>query len=59
MKITYDSRADAVYIYISKKNTGLKSIPIHDSVNLDLLNDNSVYGIEILNVKSILKKLLK
>ena len=57
MKLTYDSRANAAYIYIRDDRPGVEveTLELSDEVNVDIASDGSVFGIELLNAKEQLK----
>jgi len=55
MKITYDSKAKALYIQLKNKPNHIKTLELSDSVNIDLDKDLDVYGVEILNVEKMPK----
>lgn len=64
MKITYDKRADAVYIYLVtnlgprevKKTYPCDPIEVNGMINLDFDKEGRLVGIEILGAKSKLPK---
>ncbi len=58
MKITYDSEADAVYIYFKEisKGEAVKTISLNDSLNIDLDKHGRTLGIEILDASKNLPK---
>ena len=49
MLLTYDSSADAAYIYVQAKPQVARSITIDDFRTVDLNEANEVVGIEILS----------
>ena len=51
MKITYDSDADAMYIYITEDRDIAKTKEIDENTILDYDKDGNVIGVEILFVK--------
>jgi uncharacterized protein YuzE len=51
MNATYDPKADAAYLYLSKEKIA-KSRVISDSMNFDLDADGKLVGIEFLDAKS-------
>ena len=63
VEIEYDEEVDAAYISLgSKKDEGIDSLPVTDSIIVDLYNSGRMLGIEVLNArehlpKSILDKL--
>ncbi len=48
MKITYDEKADALYIEISSKKPD-GTIEIKEGINIDVSKDDKLIGIEVLN----------
>ena len=57
MKLTYDSRANAAYIYIRDDRPGVEveTLELSDEVNVDIAPDGSVFGIELPDAKEQLK----
>lgn len=55
MKITYDKFANAAYIYISNKKFG-RTIPVTDTIILDLDKKGGLIGVEILEASKYLSK---
>ena len=51
MKITYDQRVDALYIYLTDEQPVASSEVINDDVVLDLDEHGKVIGIEVLNAR--------
>lgn len=49
MKLTYDPRFNAAYIYLREKTTQAETVRISDELNIDLAPDGTVYGLELLN----------
>jgi uncharacterized protein YuzE len=49
MELTYDPRYNIAYIRLRERMTGVETIQISESVNLDLAPDGTLYGIELLN----------
>ena len=49
MELTYDPRYNVAYLRFKEPITGVETIRISDSVNLDLTPDGTLYGIEFLN----------
>ncbi len=59
MKVTYDSEADAMYIYLESIKPGMvkKTVKLNDDLLLDVGANNKILGIEILSVsKNVTKK---
>jgi uncharacterized protein YuzE len=48
MKIEYDKKADAVYIYLQEKEAA-KTIELSEIVKVDLDNEGKLIEIEVLN----------
>lgn len=63
VEIEYDEEADAVYISLDpRRDERIDSLPVTDSIIVDLYNRGRMLGIEVLNArehlpKSILDKL--
>ena len=57
MKLTYDPRANAAYIYIRDDHprVEVETLELSDEVNVDIAPDGSVFGIELLNAKEQFK----
>lgn len=57
MKVTYDSSANAAYIYLAegKPKGELETLELSSDVNVDICADGSVYGIELLDAEHQLK----
>ena len=49
MKLTFDAEANAAYLQLREKTGDLETIVVTDSLNVDVLPDGTVYGIEFLN----------
>lgn len=47
--VTYDRKADALYIYVNPEADFNRSMEISESVTLDIDADDEVMGIEILS----------
>ncbi len=58
MKITYDSEADAAYIYFKEISNGevTQTISLNESINVDLDKNGKTLGIEILDASKNLPK---
>jgi len=59
MKIEYDKKADAAYIYLKypiKNGECKKTIKLNEDTILDYDSSNKLIGIEILNASKILSK---
>ncbi len=58
MKITYDTFANAAYIYFSNKKAK-KTVPVTDSIIIDIDKDGGLIGVEVLNAsKNMSRELL-
>jgi len=55
MKITYDKKADAVYIYVSEAKVA-KTIPVNENVIVDLDRAGKLVGVEVLSASSQMSK---
>ncbi len=51
MKIEYDKTADAMYLYLSKKEI-VKTIPVNESIIIDVDTNGFLVGIELLDISS-------
>jgi len=59
MKITYDKKADAAYIYIEypiEKGEAKKTIELNDNIIMDFNEEDKLLGIEVLNASAVLNK---
>ncbi len=59
MKITYDSDADAMYIYLDEEGKVNKTKEISKDILVDYDKDGKIIGIELLFVKEKRPDLLK
>lgn len=55
MKIEYDKIADSMYMFLSKKEI-VKTVPINESIILDIDAQGSLVGIELIGVSSQISK---
>lgn len=55
MKFSYDSRFNIAYIRFTEKKCDVNTISVNDELNIDLLPDGTVYGIELLNANKQLR----
>ena len=55
MKLTVDPEANAAYMQLREKTGDLETVCVGDELNVDLLPDGTVYGIEFLNAREQLK----
>lgn len=51
MKLSFDPEANAAYLQLREKTGDLETVVVTDELNVDLLPDGTVYGIEFLNAK--------
>jgi uncharacterized protein YuzE len=51
MKLTFDPEANAAYLQLRERAGDLETVVVTDELNVDLLPDGTVYGIEFLNAK--------
>ena len=49
MKLTFDSEANAAYMQLRERTGDIETICVTHELNVDLLPDGTVYGIEFLN----------
>jgi uncharacterized protein YuzE len=49
VRLTYDPRHDIAYIRLREKRQDIETIRLSDEVNIDLVPDGTLYGIELLN----------
>jgi uncharacterized protein YuzE len=57
LKISYDPIYNIAYICFHNKPTEVETIKVSDELNVDLLPDGTIYGIELLNANEQLKDL--
>lgn len=57
-KMSYDKEADAAYIYLAevKAKSVKKTVPLSESIMVDLDKNGKILGIEILGASKMLKK---
>lgn len=55
MKLTFDSQANAAYLQLREKSGDLETVCVSDELNVDLLPDGSVFGLEFLNAAEQLR----
>ncbi|OGQ82249.1 MAG: hypothetical protein A3F90_10040 [Deltaproteobacteria bacterium RIFCSPLOWO2_12_FULL_60_19] len=55
MKLTYDPRHNIAYLRLQDKTTGVETIHVGESLNIDIAPDGTVYGIELLNANEQLR----
>ncbi len=51
MKISFDPRYNIAYIYFKNTVAQVTTISVGNGINIDLLEDGSVYGIELMNAR--------
>jgi uncharacterized protein YuzE len=49
LKLTYDPKYGVAYIRFREKPEQVKTVTVSDELNIDLAEDGTVYGIELLN----------
>ena len=55
MRMSIDAQANAAYMELRVKTGDLETICVSDELNVDLLPDGTVFGIEFLNAREQLK----
>jgi len=55
MELSFDPRYNVAYIRFQDRRTGVSTILISDDLNIDLMPDGTIYGIEFLNANEQLK----
>ena len=55
MRISYDPRYNIAYIKLREKTAQVETIHISDELNIDILPNGKVYGIELLNANEQLE----
>ncbi len=55
MKLTYDPIHNIAYLRLQDKTTGVETIHVGESLNIDIAPDGTVYGIELLNANEQLR----
>ncbi len=59
MKLEYDKRVDAAYIYLEypiKENETKKTIELNENIILDFNGNGKLLGVEILDASKVLNK---
>ncbi|UFP94271.1 DUF2283 domain-containing protein [Gloeobacter morelensis] len=51
MKITYDERYNIAYLQIQETSAAARTVSVGEDINIDILEDGSVAGIEFLNAQ--------
>jgi uncharacterized protein YuzE len=49
MKLSYDPEHDIAYIRLHERRGEIETLRISDELNVDMVPDGTVYGIELLN----------
>ncbi len=49
MRLTYDPRHNIAYLRLQEKTDQVKTIRVSEELDIDLAQDGTVYGIELLN----------
>ena len=49
MKLTYDPKYNIAYISLKRKSGPVRTVVVSDELNVDVADDGSIYGIELLN----------
>lgn len=55
MKLTYDPENNIAYIRLKAKKGKVRTVIVSDELNIDVAEDGSIYGIELLNANVQLK----
>jgi uncharacterized protein YuzE len=55
MQLTYDPRHNIAYLRLQKNVAEVETIRISDTLNVDIVPDGTVYGIELLNANEQLQ----
>ena len=56
MKITYDPKYNIAYLALKEKTGNVNSIKISEEIIVDIAEDGSIYGIELLNANEQLNQ---
>jgi uncharacterized protein YuzE len=56
VKLTYDPQYNIAYIQLRRKKAQVRTIQVSDELNVDIADDGSIYGIELLNANEQLAK---
>jgi len=57
MELSYDPRFNIAYLRLKEPLTGVETIKLSESINLDMAPDGTLYGIELLNANEQLGEL--
>lgn len=49
MKLTYDPEFNIAYLQLKEKSEQVRTIQVSDQLNVDLSDDGTIFGIELLN----------
>lgn len=49
MKLTYDPEFNIAYLQLKEKSEQVRTIQVSDQINVDLSDDGTIFGIELLN----------
>lgn len=55
MKLTYDPEHNIAYISLKRRRGRVRTVTVSDELNVDLAEDGSIYGIELLNANRQLR----
>ena len=56
MKLSYDPQYNIAYIQLRRKSGQVKTIQVSEELNVDIAEDGTIYGIELLNANKQLSK---
>lgn len=56
MKMTYDPKYNIAYIRFQQRMGSVTTLKLSDEINLDIGEDGSLYGIELLNANKQLEE---
>jgi len=52
VKLSYDPRHNIAYLRFREKTAAVRTIAVSDELNVDITEDGTVYGIELLNANA-------
>ena len=55
MKLTYDPDNNIAYIRLKPAKRKVRTVTVSDELNIDIAEDGSIYGMELLNANAQLK----
>ena len=55
MKLVYDPRHNIAYLRLHEKTAQVQTLHLSDQINVDIVPDGTVYGIELLNANQQLR----